>query len=203
MYCMNCGSEIRDGVAFCDACGIPIKAGGRYLDNIVSEVPVENPPGIPGEQAKPWVAFLSIAVVALLAICIIAMSVFGVDLNPLHKISSGSGYSDDYDNGGGDASSSAASEYIMPEADSRVYDESEISGLDEDATQLAINELYARHGYIFSEYPEYGEYFSNYTTWYNPTTDTVVPEQDFNDAEYENFKLLCAHRDELNGSGNE
>lgn len=81
MYCVNCGMEIREGTAFCDACGVKVKSTGRYLDNAVSEMQVENPPDIHGEEGEPWMAFLSVVVVIVMALCIVLMSIYNVDIN--------------------------------------------------------------------------------------------------------------------------
>ena len=84
-------------------------------------------------------------------------------------------------------------EYIMPDADTRVYSDAEIDSLDEDTTQRAINELYARHGYIFHEDKDEAEYF-NSLSWYYPEKEKVVPEDEFNSYEYKNYLKLVEHR---------
>ena len=110
----------------------------------------------------------------------------------------GSGYSDpddtDTDDSGG-SSYEDPSEYIMPDADIRVYDDWEIESLNEYWTQLAINELFARHGRIFKD-KDVRAYFSN-ISWYTPMYDEVDPKTEFNSYEYENYNLLCKHREEL------
>ena len=110
----------------------------------------------------------------------------------------GSGYSDPDDTDTGDSGYSSyedPSEYIMPDADIRVYNDWEIESLNEYWTQLAINELFARHGRIFKD-KDVREYFSN-ISWYTPLYDEVDPKTEFNSYEYENYNLLCKHREEL------
>ena len=92
----------------------------------------------------------------------------------------------------------------MPNADTYRYDEWEISDWDEDKTQYAINELFARHGHDFDQdnqnedVREYEEWLEENTTWYNKIDGkTVEPKEDFNDTEYDNFILLTDHRKAL------
>jgi hypothetical protein len=86
-------------------------------------------------------------------------------------------------------------QYIMPDADKRYYSKSEISSHNKDWIQRAINELYARHGYIFKDDGEY-EYFSS-TDWYVPRKEKIDPKSEFNDFEYQNYLILCDRREEL------
>ena len=86
-------------------------------------------------------------------------------------------------------------EYIMPDADIRVYESWEIADFDEHDTQMAINELFARHGRIFKD-DDVRRYFNN-ISWYYPEKEEVDPKEEFNSCEYQNYNLLCNHRDEL------
>ena len=89
------------------------------------------------------------------------------------------------------------SSYLLPESDSRYYTYEELNGLDDASLQLAINEIYARHGRIF-ETESIREYFEN-KTWYN---GTIAPENFdgnegayFNSWESANRELLAQIRD--------
>lgn len=42
-----------------------------------------------------------------------------------------------------------ASEYILPDSDTRCLTEEDVAGLSEDEIRIALNEIYARHGRIF------------------------------------------------------
>lgn len=87
---------------------------------------------------------------------------------------------------------------VFPDSSSRYLSDGEIGSLGLSQTQYAINEIYARHGYIFST-----ESFKNYyegLSWYHGT----IPSDQFNDSvfneyEYENVEKLGAHRDALAG----
>lgn len=82
-----------------------------------------------------------------------------------------------------------SSEYILPESNTRLIGEDEIANFTEEQRQLAINEIYARHGRLFDN-PDIQEYFAQ-KSWYN---GTVVPEnfeEDIlNEYEKKNLELL-------------
>lgn len=61
MYCANCGYEVDEDSAFCDACGTKLKENGEYLEGRVSESPVESPRGIRGGKSINGVAIFFIS----------------------------------------------------------------------------------------------------------------------------------------------
>ncbi|MCH5300671.1 MAG: YARHG domain-containing protein [Ruminococcus sp.] len=81
------------------------------------------------------------------------------------------------------------SSYVLEGSDSRLIDKSEISSMDDRMLTLAINEIYARYGYIFTT-PYLSEYF-NSKTWYNPqyTASEFNPDW-FNDYENKNIDTI-------------
>ena len=90
------------------------------------------------------------------------------------------------------------SSYILPESSSRNYSYEELNQLDDYTLQMAINEIYARHGRRFST-PSLQEYFDN-KTWYN---GTIAPEAFdgnegayFNAYESANRELMAKIRDQ-------
>ena len=94
-----------------------------------------------------------------------------------------------------DKSSNADSaDYLLP-SDSRELTEDDVAGLSRDDIQQRINEMYARHGYAFSNSPSIAEYFSQYD-WYSPDADLTQDEAyaQFSDLEKQNRNFLIAHR---------
>lgn len=79
--------------------------------------------------------------------------------------------------------------YILPESDSRYCTEAELAGMDLHDLYLARNEIFARHGRLFSN-QDLQAYFDE-QPWYE---GTVAPgdfdEAVFNDYERENAKLM-------------
>lgn len=86
--------------------------------------------------------------------------------------------------------------YILPGSDSRYYSWGDLDALDNDTLQMAINELYARHGRRF-ETESIRTYFEN-KSWYKPSLDpsAIDGNEDvyFNEYEKANYQLLIQVR---------
>ncbi len=77
-------------------------------------------------------------------------------------------------------------EYILPDSNSRYMDVNEINGMSKEELRLARNEIYARHGRIFSS-SDLNDYF-NSMAWYVG----CVSAEEFDDSvlnEYEKSNL--------------
>lgn len=87
-------------------------------------------------------------------------------------------------------------QYILPESSERYMSEEDFVGLDSNQIGLAINEIYARHGRIFTD-KYYHNYFSS-KDWYEGTIDPEdFDESVFNDFEKSNIDLLASYRDKI------
>ena len=88
--------------------------------------------------------------------------------------------------------------YILPDSDSRYYSVQELEKLDDDTLQMAINELYAKHGRKFDT-ESIRQYFEK-KTWYKGTIDPKdfdgKEKYFFNDYEMENRKRMVQIRDQ-------
>lgn len=88
--------------------------------------------------------------------------------------------------------------YILSDSDSRYYSVQELEKLDDDTLQMAINELYARHGRKFDT-KSIRQYFEK-KTWYKGTIDPKdfdgKEKYFFNDYEMENRKRMVQIRDQ-------
>lgn len=89
----------------------------------------------------------------------------------------------------------ATSEYVLPDSDMRYLEWEEVEALanygGKDLIRLAVNEMYARHGFVFKK-PKNQEYFER-KSWYYPQpglTDSYVKERLFNDYEKANLEML-------------
>lgn len=89
----------------------------------------------------------------------------------------------------------ATSEYVLPDSDMRYLEWKEVEALanygGKDLIRLAVNEMYARHGFVFKK-PKNQEYFER-KSWYYPQpglTDSYVKEHLFNDYEKANLEML-------------
>ena len=87
---------------------------------------------------------------------------------------------------------SSQSDYILPDSSSRYLTAADVAGLSEYELEIARNEIYARHGYIFND-KDLRNYF-NSKSWYHPT----VSSSDFtssmlSDIEDKNIKLIKSY----------
>ncbi|MDD6489381.1 MAG: YARHG domain-containing protein [Clostridia bacterium] len=83
------------------------------------------------------------------------------------------------------------SDYIFFDSDVRYLTDNEVKKLDSTDIKYAINEIYARHGYIFKD-EELRNYFHE-KSWYSGSVEDVNSIQ-FNSYEDENLKLLAKYR---------
>ena len=89
----------------------------------------------------------------------------------------------------------STAEYVLPDSDMRYLEWEEVEALADyggkDLICLAVNEMYARHGFVFKK-PKNQEYFER-KSWYYPQpglTDSYVKEHLFNDYEKANLEML-------------
>lgn len=97
-------------------------------------------------------------------------------------------------NNGNSYSDSRNSEYLISDSDKRVIDESDLNGLSSSDIQMAINEIYARHGRLFQD-STIQAYF-NEKSWYYGN----IPPEEFSDnmlseIEKKNIQQLAQWRD--------
>ena len=79
--------------------------------------------------------------------------------------------------------------YILEGSDSRMLTQEEVNVMDANLRQMAINEIYARHGRKFKD-PAIQEYF-NAKAWYTPSVEPeAFSENVFNQYEKSNISLL-------------
>lgn len=89
----------------------------------------------------------------------------------------------------------STAEYVLPDSDMRYLELEEVEALADyggkNLIRLAVNEMYARHGFVFKK-PKNQEYFER-KSWYYPQpglTDSYVKEHLFNDYEKANLEML-------------
>ena len=88
-------------------------------------------------------------------------------------------------------SASLDHEYTM---DDKLLTEEDLKGKSADDIQLMINEIYARHGYIFTKEKKYNDIFEK-TDWYQgDTTDMDEVQSRLNRTELDNLDFLVKHR---------
>ena len=82
---------------------------------------------------------------------------------------------------------------LLPESAERLLTASDIAGMSDDDIQLAINTIYARHGYQFKD-SELLQYFKGFD-WYQPSESDMEKVKDsFSEIERKNMEFLAASR---------
>ncbi|WP_236897347.1 YARHG domain-containing protein [Clostridium beijerinckii] len=95
--------------------------------------------------------------------------------------------------GGGEKatqSSKSSNDYILKDSDKTYLMEDDLKNLTKDQLGLARNEIFARHGYVFTN-DEYKKYFSS-KSWYVPNPNYDGSDSTLNEYEIANYKVLQA-----------
>lgn len=89
-------------------------------------------------------------------------------------------------------------QYIFSDSDSRLLTEEDIEGMDSQAIQMAINEIYARRGYAFLNDKKAAKAARKYfldKDWYTPTIESMEQvEKTFSEIERKNVDFLVKYR---------
>lgn len=202
MKCLNCGNEVRGN--FCTKCGAKVPAP--------TIIPTPEPaPKNKGNTALMVTALIVGGIAVLLLIVFMALLCLRGFKKDTAQTDSGTGeryeereddYNDDFDdddeiNGHYGLLNYDDDSYLYP-TDNMYIREYELRGLTKDEVALVRNEIYARHGYTFSN-PRYTEFFSQ-KSWYYPDpwlTDGADVEQYFNPYEMENKRILVQYEKDM------
>ena len=92
----------------------------------------------------------------------------------------------------------AMAEFILPDADSVILDESMLADFDGQLTCYALNEIYARHGLIFAS-EELDGYFQQQDWYFGFLDEASFPESMLNETEIQNIEILQNHLSKLGG----
>lgn len=79
-------------------------------------------------------------------------------------------------------------QYFIVDSDSRYLTETELSAYTYEELGFIRNEIFARYGYVFKNH-KYANYFSE-KSWYTPDSTFRGNEEDFNNYEIKNIKLI-------------
>lgn len=88
----------------------------------------------------------------------------------------------------------AKDDQIFPDSSNRKLSRSELEGLTKAQAQECINDIYARHGYIFKD-PEIKAHYDSQSWYAGKTSDAAAVEKAFNSTERDNIKLLKEYKD--------
>lgn len=207
MVCKHCGAQIPDDSAFCTNCG-------SAVDITDTQTRPMNYAGYGTEKSGTNTTLIVIIIVIVTAILggVIAFFIFRDNFIPEKKDDPQYAVTEN----GGSAEATAAptntpqpaptqnptvpparsevntnpgnNEYMYA-SNIKVLSQSDLSSLTQAETRLLLNEIYARHGYIFQT-REYSDYFSR-KAWYTPRyTSQSDAESQFNDIELQNKNII-------------
>ncbi|MCD8181619.1 MAG: YARHG domain-containing protein [Firmicutes bacterium] len=206
-YCPNCGKPLEAGAEFCGECGASVNGAQRQ-----TYTPPQNSGG-----SKALVAVIIIAAVlavGALAGTFIYLNFFNDD-NAVVETSDDttrrdrSSRDDDSDTGSAKNKATTAptkkpsatstpkaatpsptpSSMYLFDSDKQYITTDYLDTKTQDEVRLILNEMYARHGYIF-QLEQYQEYFGK-QSWYTPRYESAeTAESYFNDYEKENKKII-------------
>ena len=175
MNCRNCGSVVNENERFCRECGAAVEINSPKMNRNNSNYSGTN--GV-------LVAVIAIAMVVIVAL--VAFIIFGNQekTEPSRQEVEVAEEAmeeaiEDFD-------------YVFPESDSTYMTKADLAGKSMEEIALIRNEIYARHGYIFTTSP-YKEYFGE-KSWYKPSKN--FDESDFNAYEKANVELIIEYEKE-------
>lgn len=168
MFCRHCGKEIADDSHFCPICGAEVTGASS------------NQPEKKSESLKVRKSIMMAG-----GLIVIALGISAYFLSGQMKTGSSSEATEAEATVSSDIGMQSteeapeqeetiqeediAGEYILPESNVRIYTKEELENLSDEELRLARNEIYARHGRIFSS-DDLKQYFES-KSWYQPLYD--------------------------------
>lgn len=200
MICKNCGRQNDNGSSFCVFCG-----ARQEIQTIPVAAPV---PEQPKSKKGCLIAAIIAGVALLLVLGILVLVVLGILGFQFYERSKpnidGPGYSQQENEvqpvetvpelAPYEAVRNQYSSYVFPNSDSRYLSYANIDSLTDEARIIAEQEIYARHGEVFSD-PDIQAYFDS-RSWYYRGTGT----SSFNKYEEANLELFDVYRRKQNGT---
>lgn len=91
---------------------------------------------------------------------------------------------------------SSADGYTIYNSQNRYLESEDLKDLTEKELSLSRNEIYARHGYIFSD--EDLQFYFSAKNWYTPVS-TSIPDSNLNEFESNNVRLIQLYEEKMDG----
>lgn len=190
--CSECGAVLDDNAVYCEVCG------HRVADdsvNVQEAQPFSEPPVRPEPHPEPYEHYEpeekrvdKVLIILLISLFVVVLASAGIiwyvynnnksnrlEVEDLKMETKGEkskknkeeDFDEDFEYSTEEAIESEDG-YLFP-SDRRLITEEDLEGKYEDTVALMLNEIYARHGMIFSSEP-YKSYFEG-KTWYTPNPD--------------------------------
>ena len=116
--------------------------------------------------------------------------------NEIHTTPRSNNKSDDSDSTSPSKASGSDDSYLLPDSDKKILSEDDLAAFDRETLNLALNEIFARHGYIFSD-AKLKAYFTK-KSWYHGTVKAADFDYSvFNSHEAFNLNLITSYQERL------
>ena len=90
------------------------------------------------------------------------------------------------------AEAAGSGDYILPQSSTEYLDESDLSGMTANQVQMAINEIYARHGRMFND-QDIQDYFNRQDWYVAQTASADFDDSVLNEVELYNVELIHSY----------
>lgn len=100
-----------------------------------------------------------------------------------------------------DESVSSDSDYVFPTSSDEIIPEDDIESLDSFDLRIAINEIYARHGYTFPSNADMRSYFDQMDWYYPDDSVNSMKKIHFSSVEKDNIDAMSVERERRKADG--
>lgn len=116
--------------------------------------------------------------------------------NEIHTTPRSNSKTEDSDSTSPSSAGGTDDSYLLPDSDKKILTENDLAAFDRETLNLALNEIYARHGYIFSD-AKLKAYFTK-KSWYHGTVRSEAFDYSvFNSHEAFNLNLITTYQERM------
>ena len=175
------GMKEREAYEALNRAGIKFKVKREYSDDVLTGYIISQSPWPNNEISKHKEALIYISK--------------GVE-NEIHTTPRTRTESDTTEDASSPKHSGSDDDYLLPDSDKKILSVQDLAAFDRDTLNLALNEIFARHGYIFSD-AELKAYFTK-KSWYHGTVKAKDFDYGvFNSHEAFNIDLITSYQEQM------
>ena len=175
------GMTERESYEALNRAGIKFKVKREYSDDVLTGYIISQSPWPNNEISKHKEALIYISK--------------GVE-NEIHTTPRTRTESDTTEDASSPKHSGSDDDYLLPDSDKKILSVQDLAAFDRDTLNLALNEIFARHGYIFSD-AKLKAYFTK-KSWYHGTVKAKDFDYGvFNSHEAFNMDLIISYQEQM------
>ena len=175
------GMKEREAYEALNRAGIKFKVKREYSDDVLTGYIISQSPWPNNEISKHKEALIYISK--------------GVE-NEIHTTPRTRTESDTTEDASSSGHSGSDDDYLLPDSDKKILSVQDLAAFDRDTLNLALNEIFARHGYIFSD-AKLKAYFTK-KSWYHGTVKAKDFDYGvFNSHEAFNMDLIISYQEQM------